>query len=172
MPIDDRTRSLQSVLLVLLGVICVALVAAAVLLQVYAGEQPCPWCIILRYDYLLVALLAFVALFLPHGLRLFSGSLILLLALIGSGISGYLVYLQYHPLMSCGRDVVQEWTDAIPLSSWCPTLFQATGLCGATYPPVLGLTTPQWSLVTFVLIVIGVAAAGFCLRRRQAVIES
>lgn len=166
MPLFSRPGAVQSVLLLILGLISTGLVAGAVLLQLHAGEQPCPLCIILRYLYLLIALLAFIAGILPwRGLRVVAAGVILLFGVAGTGISGYLVYLQFNPLVSCGRDLVQEWTDASPLAGWWPTLFQATGLCGTSYPPVLGLTTPQWSLLSFALIVLGVAA-GLVWRRR------
>lgn len=151
------TSSLQTRLLVVLGVICVALVAGAVAIQLLAAQDPCPLCIVLRYLFLVIGLSAFLgATFQRRWVRMAAASTILPSAIGGAAVSGRLVYLEFNPYASCGRDVVQLWIDAIPLAQWWPTVFQATGVCGAAYPPILGLSLSEWSLTFFVLIVSGV----------------
>ena len=157
--VSRYSSSLQIRLLAVLGVICVALVAGAVAIQVLAVQDPCPLCIVLRYLFLVIALSAFLgAAFHRRWARVAAASVILPSAIGGAAVSGRLVYLEFNPYASCGRDVVQLWTDAIPLAQWWPTVFQATGVCGAAYPPILGLSLAEWSLISFVLIVFGVLA--------------
>lgn len=156
----------QSGLLVLLGLICVALVIGAVAIQVFGGQDPCPLCIVLRYIFLLIAIAAFSGAFFRQragrvGIALF----ILVASLAGAAVSGRLVYLEFNPFASCGRDVMQLWTDAVPLAQWWPTVFQATGMCGAAYPPILGLSLAEWSLVAFVAIVLSVSIGLWRARR-------
>jgi disulfide bond formation protein DsbB len=43
-------------------------------------------------------------------------------------------------------------------------VFKADGLCSAPYPPILGLTIPQWALFWFVLLALALAL----LARRRA----
>jgi disulfide bond formation protein DsbB len=164
--LSTRPTYTQSGLLVILGLVCVALVMGAVATQVFGEQEPCPLCIVLRYVFLLIAVVAFIGAALRNrGARLGAGLLILLLAVAGAAVSGRLVYLEFNPFASCGRDVMQMWTDAIPLAQWMPTVFQATGMCGAEYPPILGLSLSEWSLLSFVLIALGVLIGLWKARR-------
>lgn len=164
--LDHDRRNGQRRLLALLGLICLGLVGGALYVQEALGQYPCPLCIIQRYLFLLIALLAFIgaAFNRPTGNRM-AAWLILLVALVGIGVAGRLVYVQANPGESCGIDVVQLWTDAIPLAQWAPTLFQATGMCGDAYEPILGLSMATWGLVGFVAIAVGVLLG---LRRHAA----
>ncbi|WP_462379342.1 disulfide bond formation protein B [Pseudomonas sp. Marseille-QA0892] len=156
----------QSGLLVLLGLISVALVIGAVAIQIFGGQDPCPLCIVLRYLFLLIAIAAFAgALVRKRGGRVGVALFILVVSLAGAAVSGRLVYLEFNPFASCGRDVVQLWTDAIPLAQWWPTVFQATGMCGTAYPPIFGLSLAEWSLVACVAVALCVAIGLWRARR-------
>jgi protein dithiol:quinone oxidoreductase len=164
--VSSRPTNTQSGLLVILGLVCVALVVGAVTIQVFGGQDPCPLCIVLRYLFLMIAVAAFLgAAFRRQCARIGAAVFILLAGVAGAAVSGRLVYLEFNPFASCGRDVMQLWTDAIPLAQWWPTVFQATGMCGAAYPPTLGLSLAEWSLLSFVLIVLGVAFGLWKARR-------
>lgn len=164
--LDHDRRGGQRRLLVLLGLICLGLVGGAVYVQEALGQYPCPLCIVQRYLFLLIGLLAFLAAAInrPAANRLAAWT-ILLVALAGIGVAGRLLYVQSNPAASCGIDVMQLWTDAIPLAQWAPTLFQATGMCGDVYEAILGLDLAQWGLVGFVAIAVGVLLG---LRRHAA----
>ncbi len=60
MKYDDVPLRRERTLLVLLGVICIGLVAGALYLQYFKREDPCPLCIIQRYFFLLIAIFAFL----------------------------------------------------------------------------------------------------------------
>lgn len=155
--LNRQTGTGQRPLLVLLGVICVGLVAGAVYIQEAFGQYPCPLCIVQRYLFLLIGLLAFLAAaFDSRGGNRLAAWLIVLLGLVGIGVAGRLVYVQANPSISCGIDVMQMWTDAIPLAQWAPKLFQATGMCGDAYEPIAGLSLAYWGLLAFVAITLGV----------------
>lgn len=156
----------QSGLLVLLGLVSVALVMGAVAIQIFGSQDPCPLCIVLRYIFLLIAVAAFGGAFVrKRGGRVGIALFILVASLAGAAVSGRLVYLEFNPFASCGRDVMQLWTDAIPLAQWWPTVFQATGMCGAAYPPILGLSLAEWSLIAFMAIVVSVSIGLWRARR-------
>ncbi|WP_258190274.1 disulfide bond formation protein B [Stutzerimonas azotifigens] len=157
----------QRMLLILLGIVCLGLVAGALYFQEVMGQAPCPLCIVQRYLFLLIALVAFVgASFSSARANRGAAFVALLIALVGVGVAARLVYVQGHPAASCGIDVMQLWTDAIPLAQWMPTLFQATGMCGDAYDPILGLGMAQWSLTAFVVIAVAVAIGWWNARRR------
>ena len=86
-------------------------------------------------------------------------------ALTGAGVAGWHLYIKAHPTVSCGIDPLETSLNMIPTAKLFPALFQADGLCTTDYPPILGLSIPQWSLLCFVLFAIALAAV--LLRRRH-----
>jgi disulfide bond formation protein DsbB len=163
---EDRAIRRERRLLVLLAVGCLALVGLALYFQIVKGEDPCPLCIIQRYFFVLVAVFAFLG----AGLRGWRGIAVLETLAAISALGGVVtaarhVYLQAHPGFSCGFDALQPVVDSLPPAHWLPQVFKVAGLCETIYPPILGLSIPQWSLVAFVVIFLAIAGS-LCSKRR------
>ncbi|MEB0140223.1 MULTISPECIES: disulfide bond formation protein B [unclassified Undibacterium] len=141
---------------VLLGIatVCVALIAAALYLQVVKHMLPCPWCVMQRYAFLAIALFCLIAAAMPRGARRVSIGLATLAAFTGVGMAAKHVHLLANPELSCGIDPLETGLNKIFLSQWWPTLFRADGLCDTPYPPTLGLSVPAWALLWFCAITI------------------
>ncbi|MGF6778045.1 disulfide bond formation protein B [Paraburkholderia sp. GAS334] len=154
--------------LVLLGLICVALVAGALYLQFVKHEDPCPLCIIQRYFFLLIAIFAFLGARFNRwrGVRLLE-VLAVLSALGGIVTAARHVYVQAHPGFSCGFDALQPVVDGLPPARWLPSVFKVAGLCETPYPPILGLSLPAWSLIAFVVMFVPLALSLLRNRRRS-----
>ncbi|MDR5749915.1 MULTISPECIES: disulfide bond formation protein B [unclassified Caballeronia] len=157
---EDRVLRRERRLLVLLGFVCLALVGGALYLQFYHGEDPCPLCIIQRYFFVLIAVFAFLGAGLNgwRGVALLE-SLVALSALGGIVTAARHVYVQARPGFSCGFDALQPVVDSLPPARWLPQVFKVAGLCETPYPPILGLSLPQWSLVAFAVIFLAVVAS-------------
>jgi len=147
-------------LLVLLGVISLGLVGGALYLQFAKGEDPCPLCILQRYGFILVAILAFAGATRSgwRGVRVFE-ALIALVAAAGTGTALRHLFIQLHPGFSCGFDALQPVVDALPPAHWLPSVFKVAGLCETIYPPILGILLPGWALIAFALTFVAVAAS-------------
>ena len=166
---DNAMLRRERSLLVLLGLICVGLVAGALYLQYGLHEDPCPLCIIQRYFFLLIAIFAFLGARFNswRGVRLLEG-LAALSALGGIVTAARHVYVQANPGFSCGFDALQPVVDSLPPAHWLPGVFKVAGLCETTYPPILGLSLPMWSLVAFVVAFVPLALSLSRNRRRIA----
>ncbi|MFQ6573235.1 disulfide bond formation protein B [Pseudomonas sp. UM16] len=154
--------------LVLLGVICLALIGGALYMQVVLGEAPCPLCILQRYALLLIAVFAFIGAAMPgpRSLTVLEG-LVVLSAIGGIAAAGNHVYILANPAVSCGIDTLQPIVDGLPLASVLPLVFQVDGFCATPYPPVLGLSLAQWSLLAFILTAV-LVPLGIYRNRRKA----
>src|SRR5689334_7063401 len=89
---------------------CVALIAYALYLQHVLGLEPCPMCILQRYAFIAIAIVAVVgAIHRPRSLAGFTtyGCLIVLFAMAGGGVSIRHSWLQHFPTksFSCGADL-------------------------------------------------------------------
>ena len=135
--------------LVAVGVIALGLVGFALFLQHVKGQMPCPLCVIQRYMFILLALVCFIFAALPRGATR-SGALLGALAAVGgAGVAGWHVWVKAHPSVSCGIDPLETALNRYPTAELLPFVFKADGLCSAEYPPILGLSNPQWSLIWF-----------------------
>ena len=163
---DDFLLQRERRRLATLTVVCTALVAGALYLQYAERQDPCPLCILQRYGYLLAALFACVGAR-ARGWRgiAVAETLVLLAAAGGGAAAARQVWLQSHPSFSCGFDALQPIVDALPPAKLLPSVFKVAGLCDTPYPPILGITLPQWSLLAFALIFLLVARS---LLRRAA----
>ncbi len=138
----------------LVAVISAALMAYGLVLQFFGGLEPCPLCILQRYAFVAVALLAGVAATIesPRLGRLFA-ALALLSTVAGAGMATWHIKLQLFPpeVGSCGPGLAYMLME-LPLARALPRIFQGGGDCTAVDWSFLGLSIPAWALVWFVLL--------------------
>jgi len=137
--------------LVGIGVVALGAVGLAAIAQYAFNMQPCPWCVLQRFIYIVVGVLALVAAALPGiARRLFIG-----LALLGtlSGIASAL-WQQLHAVneASCDLSLAERIVSGLHLDSLVPQLFIAYASCGDAAVSVLGIPFAVWSCLLYVLL--------------------
>ncbi len=142
---------MKSSKLVLLAVAIASLVllGVALYMQHVLKMLPCPWCVIQRYVFAAIALICLVFAALPADKAKTGAGLGFIAALSGAGVATWHVWIQAHPTVSCGIDPLETSLNTIPTAKLMPFLFYADGLCTTEYPPLLGLSIPQWALIWF-----------------------
>ena len=149
--------------------VCAALLADAIFyMQGELGLDPCPMCILQRYAFIAVGIVALVAAIhgpKGRGLVAYSG-LIVLFAIAGAGVALRHSYLQHYPPQTetCGTDL-EFLLDTFPLTQALPKIFAGSGSCSAVPWKFLGLSIPEWALVWFVIL--GALATWTALRRAK-----
>ena len=146
---------------------CIGLLGFGLYLQHVGGYEPCPMCIMQRYAFLGVALVALTgAVHGPRGggAKIYAG-LILLLSLTGGGVAARQTWIQLYPpeFAECGPDL-EFMLGSFPLADALPMIFRGAGDCSAVEWTFLGLSIANWSLVMFALV--GLFALAFIARRR------
>ncbi|MES2297436.1 MAG: disulfide bond formation protein B [Pseudomonadota bacterium] len=149
-------------LLVTIALACLAVVGAAVYLQLTKDLLPCPLCVIQRYAYLSVAAACLIGAW-RNSIRA-GGGVALLAALGGLYTVGDHLWVLAHPGLSCGIDPKETFLNKLPTATYLPSVFRADGLCEDALDTLFGLSIPQWSGITFVAIT---AALIFVLARRR-----
>ena len=142
----------------------VMLLAAALLLQHFAGQKPCPLCILQRDGFLLAGLVALAAAIHNPGRRgalIYLGAMLLAL-LAGLGAAIRHLWVLQQPLSDCGFDPMERFVNGMFLAKLVPQFFRATGECAHRYEPIYGLLVPEWSFGWYVILS---AAAVFFLYR-------
>jgi disulfide bond formation protein DsbB len=138
---------------VLLGVAVLSFgaVGLAALAQYAFNMQPCPWCVLQRFIYLVVGALALLGVVLPGLLRRLAIALALLGAL--SGIASAL-WQQLHAVneSSCDLSLAERIVSALQLDRLVPQLFIAYASCGDAAVSVLGIPFAVWSCLLYVIL--------------------
>jgi protein dithiol:quinone oxidoreductase len=131
---------------------CVAAVAAALASQHVFDMQPCPWCILQRLLFCVIALLALLGALLPGRLpRLATGG-----AIVATSLGGVAAALWQHNVAaqaeSCSFTLAERWVAATGLDGLLPEVFATRASCADAAVKLLGLPYEFWSLGLFVLI--------------------
>ena len=137
--------------LVAVGLLSFAAVGLAAIAQYAFDMQPCPWCVLQRFIYIVVGVLALVAAALPGlGRRLF-----IVLALLGSlcGLASAL-WQQLHAVneASCAMTLADRIMTGLHLDSLLPQLFTAYASCADAAVSVLGIPFAVWSCLLYAIL--------------------
>lgn len=132
---------------------CGGLLGFALILQYFVFLVPCPLCILQRFVYLLIGLVAFFATFsLVKGISTQTyGLVILILALLGGGIAGRQVWLQQNP------SLVDPTKCLIPMGSFFNSVILSlggVGSCSSRDWTLFGLSIADWSLLCFAFLLL------------------
>ena len=142
--------------------VCVGLMGFALYLQHSLGLEPCPMCILQRYAFIVIGVIALMAAAhnpaLP-GRWIYSG-LLVVMAATGGGVAIRHVYLEHNPpkIFDCGADI-GFMLDAFPLTQALPMLFRGTGDCTKVLWRFLGLSIAEWSLIWFAIFLFAAVVA-------------
>ena len=148
---------------------CAGLIGIALYLQHARGLEPCPMCILQRYAFIVVGVIALAAAI--HnpalvGRRIYSGMLVVMAA-TGGGIAIRHVYLEHYPpkIFDCGADV-GFMLESFPLTQALPMIFRGTGDCTKVVWQFLSLSIAEWSLICFAALLVAAIVAAVIKARR------
>ena len=148
---------------------CVAVLGAALYLQHVNNLDPCPWCIVQRILFIVIGLIALVgALHRPQAFGVTAYATVLgVLSMLGIAAATYHIYLQSDPARAgkCVGSIVERLLDRSGVGSMIPSLLQYDGPCTLKPWALLGLSIPEWSLVSYVMVLIAVGWGAFMGRR-------
>jgi disulfide bond formation protein DsbB len=138
-------------------------VALALVSQHVFDMQPCPWCALQRLLFVVVALVALLALAL-RGLarRIAAGAIV---ALAAAGVAAALWQNRVAAKSeSCNLTLADRILSGLQLDAWLPEVFQPRASCIDAAVDLLGVPYELWSLALFVALGAAALRAG-TLRR-------
>lgn len=157
-PAAQRTALLLGVALLSLGSVAVALWTQHAL-----GMEPCPWCILQRLVFVVIALVALLGL----AWRSAAGTLLTAVSIVALSLSGVAAAVWQHFVAaasdSCKLTLAERVISGLGLDGSLPEIFQPRASCADAAVKLLGLHYEFWSLMLFVLL--GVMALQLLLRR-------
>ncbi len=137
--------------------LCTASIGVALYFQHVVGLEPCPLCIFQRISVILLGVIFLIAA--AHnpgatGIRIY-GLLITLASLLGIGIAGRHLWLQYgpHEELGCGPGL-EYMMEVMSLDEVVSSVFKGTGDCGEILWSLFGISIPGWTLLFFLLLLI------------------
>ena len=143
--------------LALIGLVCAASVAAALVEQHQFGMQPCPWCILQRILFIVIALLGLLGSLVDvRALRIGAAALMVPVSLAGAAAALYQNQVAAK-LPSCDLTLADRIISGLGLDAWLPAVFEVRASCADAAVDLFGLRFELWSLMLFVLV--GTSAA-------------
>ncbi|MFZ6658748.1 disulfide bond formation protein B [Undibacterium sp. TJN19] len=146
--------NLSKKILLSVASVCVALLGAALYLQIVEKMLPCPLCVFQRYAFAFIAIFCLIAVATQGLWHRITTGLALLSAMVGVGVAGKHIWVLANPELSCGIDPLETGLNKIFLAQIWPTMFRADGLCETPYPPSLGLSLPAWAAIWFSIFIL------------------
>lgn len=135
--------------LVLVTVLAYGAVGVAVLSQFKFNMQPCPWCTLQRFIFLVVGTLALLGALLPATrLRRWLAVLMALAALSGASAALWLQFVASSST-SCKLTLADKIMANLGLFELAPDLFVPTASCADAAVNLLGIPYALWSLALF-----------------------
>jgi disulfide bond formation protein DsbB len=136
---------------------CVLAVAFALFAQYVWDMRPCPWCVLQRLIFLVIAVLSLICALVPwRRLRLTFSVAILMFA-----STGILAAVYQHEVaskqFSCNLTFADTLVSALRLEALWPAMFKVTATCAEASVSMLGVPFEYWSLGLFALLAIGAA---------------
>lgn len=151
-------------LLILMALACVGSVAAALWTQYHWNMQPCPWCILQRVLFLLIALLAILGALAPG--RVLPALLSwLVVPVAASGVaSAWYQHFVAAKTNSCNLTLADRIVSGLHLDTALPSVFEVRASCADAAANLFGVPFEFWSLALFVMVAV---AAVWCALRAQ-----
>ncbi|HAT1587280.1 TPA: disulfide bond formation protein B [Citrobacter farmeri] len=138
-------------------VCCLAAVAIALVSQHVYDMQPCPWCVLQRAIFLVMALASGLAFATPgRVLPLMFNALVLLLSFAGAATALW-QHFKATNMLSCSLSLAEQWMSTSALDRLVPAVFAPRTSCADGAVDLLGIPYEFWSLALFG--VIGIAQA-------------
>ena len=142
----------------------VLLIFAALALQYLENIAPCPMCILQRFAFIAIAIIAFGAgIHNPaKGGKFYYFIIIISCCLAGAAISIRHLYLENNPPESfdCGADL-GYLLEAFPLTKIFPMIFSGTGDCSEVPWTFMGMSLAAWALAWFTIFIVSIIFFGF-----------
>jgi disulfide bond formation protein DsbB len=125
-------------------------VCAALVSQHVFHMEPCPWCVLQRLIFLVIALVALPGFLLSlRPVRLGSAALVVVLA--GCGVAAALwQHFVAAASASCNMTLADRIVGGLGLDGWQPEVFEARASCAEAAVNMLGVPYAFWSLALFV----------------------
>lgn len=142
--------------LIALALLCLAAVGAALVSQHVFDMQPCPWCILQRVIFVLIAVLLLLGAFVPGRVAWVGLSVLAALAGIAAALYQHFVAAKST---SCNLTLADKIVSGIGLDKLLPPVFEVRASCADAAVDLLHLPYEFWSLGLFVVVLVAAVGA-------------
>lgn len=146
----------QRLVLVVLALVSLGAVGLALISQHVYGMLPCPWCILQRVVFVLIALLLLLAAFLPGRALFVALSVLAALAGIAAALYQHFVAAKSD---SCNLTLADKIVSGIGLDKAWPDVFEVRASCADAAVDLLHLPYEFWSLALYVILAVAAIVA-------------
>lgn len=140
--------------LLAIAMACIAAVIGALVAQHGFDMQPCPWCILQRLIFVVIAVVALIGTVPTSYLaRTVAATLVVLLSLAG-GAAAVWQHAVAAKSASCNLTLADKILSALRLNTTLPDIFEPRASCADAAVNLLGMPFEYWSLALFAVLAI------------------
>ncbi len=151
-------------MLALIALVCLAAVGFALFAQYKLDMQPCPWCILQRVLFLLIAILAGLGALIGGRVVVVLSSMLIVAAAASGAASAWYQHFVAAKTASCNLTLADRIVSSLHLDTALPAAFEVRASCADAAASLVGVPFEFWSLALFV--VLGLAGLWCVLRAR------
>lgn len=159
-----RPNASPRLVLALIALASVGAVGFALFAQYQLNMQPCPWCILQRVLFLLIALLAGLGALVGARPVTVLVSLLIVASAAGGAASAWYQHFVAAKTASCNLTLADRIVSGIHLDTALPAAFEVRASCADAASNLIGVPFEFWSLALYVVLAV---AALWCLRARR-----
>ena len=134
-----------------LTVLAVGAVGAALFTQHVLGMKPCPWCVLQRILFLLIATVALAGAIIPKRWAQIAGSALVMPVAAGGIAAALYQHFVAAKSASCNLTFADKVIGAFSLDSRWPDMFEVRANCADAATNLLGVPYEFWSLALFAM---------------------
>nr|AAQ18209.1 hypothetical protein csv019 [uncultured bacterium] len=148
----SSSSSPSRTVLALIALACLAAVGFALFAQYKLDMQPCPWCILQRVLFLLIAIVAGLGALIGGRVVTALASLLTVPAAAAGVASAWYQHFVAAKTASCNLTLADRIVSSIHLDTALPAAFEVRASCADAASTLLGVPFEFWSLALFVLL--------------------
>lgn len=138
--------------LALVALACLSAVGFALFAQYKLDMQPCPWCILQRVLFLLIALLAGLGALIGGRVVTVLTALLIVPAAASGVASAWYQHFVAAKTASCNLTLADRIVSSVHLDTALPAAFEVRASCADAASTLVGVPFEFWSLALFVLL--------------------
>ena len=135
-------------LLLLMAVASLGALGAALTSQYAFNMQPCPWCVLQRLIFVVIALACLIGLFVNRVL----GAVLVLPLALGGGAAALYQHFVAAKSQSCNLTLADRIVSGLSLDTLLPQVFEVRASCADAAVNLVGVPYDFWSLALYAVL--------------------
>lgn len=145
----DDFNGENNIWLFFIAIFSFIVVGIAIVMQHFYNYQPCAWCVLQRFIFLIIGIISFIGF--VFKVNVFTPIITFIIACIGQVVAGYQFFIASKSF-DCNLSIAEKFITQLSLDKLLPGMFEIRALCADASLPLWGINFEIWSFTAFFLL--------------------